>query len=130
VKCSDVKWREVMRSEVMWCVVQWCEVIILGEMCVISLVYSYVAVCRFCAVRCVCVSLLFASFLLFPNYSTYVFNVILCLCSCFVYLFSILCILCFCIVLCIVYILLYIAVSFLFLCKTTDRCHRVETQLQ
>ena len=35
---------------------------IFGEMCVFSLIYSYVAVCMFCAVRCViiiCFCLLF-----------------------------------------------------------------------
>jgi len=41
------------------------EVMILCEMCVISLTYSYVAVCRFCTVRyliIVCFSLLFSSY--------------------------------------------------------------------
>jgi hypothetical protein len=59
-------------------------------------IYSYVAVCRFCAVSCV---IIVGFFLLFSNYSTYVFMLFLCLCSCFVCLLCILCILCFCIVL-------------------------------
>ena len=55
-------------------------------MCVFSLIYSYVAVCRFCAVR----SLIIICFsLLFSNYSTYVFLIF------FLCLFSILCVLCF-----------------------------------
>ena len=43
---------------------------ILGELCVLSLIYCFVVVCGLCAVRCliiVCVSLLFS------NYRTYVF---------------------------------------------------------
>ena len=112
VQWSDVKWMmwsEVMRSEVEWCEVQWsalkwsdvkwcavkwCEVKILGKMCVLSLIYSYVAVRRICAVPCV---IIICFFLLFSNYATYVFNILF-MFSCFVYLFSILCILCFCIV--------------------------------
>jgi hypothetical protein len=39
------------------------EVMILGEMCVLSLIYSYVAVCRFCVVcyPIICFSLLFST---------------------------------------------------------------------
>jgi len=48
------------------------EVKILGEMCVLSLMHSYVAVCMFCAVRCVTVIgfyLLFSTHpLLVPRY--------------------------------------------------------------
>jgi len=43
---------------------------ILGERCVLSLIYCFVAVCRLCAVGCliiICFSLLFS------NYSTYFF---------------------------------------------------------
>jgi hypothetical protein len=48
--------------------VKWSDVMILGELCVFSLIYIFVAVCRFCAVLflviiCFC--------LLFYNYSTY-----------------------------------------------------------
>jgi len=42
---------------------------ILGEMCVVSLIYSHVAVCMFCAVRCVIIICLP---FLFIYYSTYV----------------------------------------------------------
>jgi len=52
----------------------------------------------------------------------------LCLFSCFVCLLSILCILCFCTVLCIVSP--FIQRCLLSLYKITDRCHRVEAQLQ
>ena len=54
VKCIEVKWSEV---------------IINGENCVLSLIYSCAAVCRFCAVRCVNNCLRFV----YSNYSTYVF---------------------------------------------------------
>jgi len=64
----------------------WSEVKIFGEMCVLSLLYSYVAVCGFCAVCCV--SIICFSFL-FPNFSAYVFLIFF---SC---LFYILCVLCF-----------------------------------
>jgi hypothetical protein len=66
---------------------------------VVSLIYSYVAVCRVCVVRC----LVITSFsLLFSNYSTYVFLILfISLFPCFVCLFSLLRILRFCIVLCI-----------------------------
>ena len=41
----------------------------MGEMCALSLIYSYVAVCKCCAVR----YLIITGFsLLFSNYSTYV----------------------------------------------------------
>jgi hypothetical protein len=72
---------------------------IVGEMYVESLICSYVAVCRLCAVCCV-VSLLFASLFYFLI-TGLVFNTLLCLFSCFIRMFSILCIaVCFCIVLC------------------------------
>ena len=41
VKCSEVKGSEVKGSEEM----------ILGEMSVLSLIYSYVTLCRFCVVN-------------------------------------------------------------------------------
>jgi len=44
------------------------EVMTLGEMCVLKLIYWYVAVFRFCAVRRV---IIIFFFLLFYNYSTY-----------------------------------------------------------
>jgi hypothetical protein len=59
-----------MGSEVQWSDVNWIKVKIFGEMFAFSLIYSYVAVCRFCAVCCViiiCISLLLS------NYSTFVF---------------------------------------------------------
>ena len=62
---SEVKWSEVKWSEVKWSEVKWSED--LGWNCVLSLIYSYIAVCRFCAVRCVIV---ICWYLLFSNYST------------------------------------------------------------
>jgi len=73
-------------------------VAILGEMCVLSPIYIYVAVCMFCAVRCV---IIICFSFLFYNHSPYAFLIfLLCLFSRFVILFSILCIKCRCIVLC------------------------------
>jgi hypothetical protein len=66
------KWRDVKNRE--WSVVKCSEgklseVMILGEMCVLSLIYSYVAVCRFCVLR----YLIIISFiLLYSSYSTFV----------------------------------------------------------
>jgi len=70
-----------------------------GEKCVLSLRYSYIAECMFCAVLWV---IIVCFYLLLYNYSTYFFNVRFMSLILFVFLFSILCILCFCIVLCIV----------------------------
>jgi hypothetical protein len=109
---SVVKWRDVM----------WCDDLYWN---VLSLIYSYVAVCRFCAVRCVIICF----YLLFSNHMTYVFLIFILWIFCFVFLFSILCILCFCIF-CVLFLILYIAVPFLFSYKFNDHCHRVETQLQ
>jgi hypothetical protein len=83
---------------------------IFGEMCVSELIYSYVAVLMFCAVRCVCLCywLLFASILITR---LMFFNILLCLFSCFVY-FVFLCIV-LCVVLCIV---LYIVSPFVYSC--------------
>jgi hypothetical protein len=66
----------------------------LSEMCILSLIYSYVAVCRLCAVRYITVT---CFCLLLSNSSTNI-----CVIFLIVFLFSILCILYFCIVLCIV----------------------------
>ena len=70
---------------------------ILGEMCVISLICIYVALCRFCAVNCLIV-ICFG--LLFSNYLTYAFLIFLVRFFLVLYVFSILCIL-FSIVLCV-----------------------------
>jgi hypothetical protein len=40
------------------------------------------------------------------------------------------CVLCVFVLFCVLFLLLYISVPFLFFYKFTDRCHRVETQLQ
>ena len=72
-KCRDVKngeWSVVKCSEVNSREVKWSDVMILDDMCVLSLIYGYVAVCKFCAVRCV-INICFC--LLFYHYSTYVF---------------------------------------------------------
>jgi hypothetical protein len=50
---------------------KWSEVMILGEMCVISMIYNYVAVGRFCAVRCIII--IICCCLLYSNYLSYVF---------------------------------------------------------
>ena len=73
--------------------------------CVLSLIYCYVAVRRICVV-CYIIIICFSS--LFSNYTTYVFNILFMFVSCFVFLFSILCILYFCIfvLFCLLFLLL------------------------
>jgi hypothetical protein len=82
VKCSEVKW---------------CDVTIFGEMCVFSLIYSYVAVCMFCAVRCV---IIICFYLLLSKYSTYVvqYSFYVCFLLYFCFLFCV-----FCVFVCFVY---------------------------
>ena len=58
-------------------------------MCVLSLIYSYLALCRFCMVR---ISLLFASLCYFLIIRLMFYNILLMFVFCFVFLFSILCI--------------------------------------
>ena len=65
---SEVTW-----SEVKWSEVKWRDVMIFSEMGLLSLIYSYVAVCRFCAVRCV---IIICFYLLFSNHMTYVFSIL------------------------------------------------------
>jgi hypothetical protein len=83
---------------------------------------SYVAVCMFSAV---CYLIIICFCLLFPNYSTCVFNTIFgfgfVLYFCFP--FSV-----FCVFYCSVYCFCNIATFFLHLYKSTDHCHRVKTQ--
>ena len=108
LRWSEVRWGELKGSEVKWSVVwwgegkwneamgievKWSEVMIFVGMCVWSLIYSYVAVCMLCAVRCV---IIVWFYLLLYIYSTDIFNIICMFVSCFVCLFSIMCILCFC----------------------------------
>jgi hypothetical protein len=89
-----------------------------GEMCVISLIYSNVAVCMFCAVRCV-ITICF--YLLFANYWTCVFEYSLYVC----FLFRVFCVF---VLFCVLFLRLHIAVSLPSLYKLTDRCHRLEAQ--
>ena len=81
------------------------EVMIWGEMCVLSLIYINVATCRICVICCLTIT---GFSLLFYNTSIYVFKYSFVFVFCFVYLFSILCILCFCNILCIVSLFVYI----------------------
>jgi hypothetical protein len=75
VKCSEVMWRKVK-----WCEGKWSEVIIFGEIHVLSLIYTYVAACMFCVVCCL---IIICFCLLFSNYSTYVFKYYFHVCSLF-----------------------------------------------
>ncbi len=110
------KCREVKNGE--WSVVKWSdvkgsEVTILGEMSVLSLIYSYVTLCKFCVVN----DLIIIWFsLLFSNYFTYVFQYsFLCLFSVlYFFLFGIFWVLVF-FLYCFVYCFSFCAVSFLFL---------------
>ena len=108
-----------------WSEVQWSEVKIFGEMCELSLVYIYVTVCRFCAVRCLIITyiyLLFTRLIFFNILFTFVF--MFCV---FVFYFTyFVCSILFCVF----FILLYIAVSLLVVYNFTNHCHRLETHLQ
>lgn len=86
-------------------------------MCVLSLIYGYVAVSRFCTVHCV---IIICFCWLLSNYST-LYSFYVCLLFCVFYVSVLLCVL---------FLLLHIAVSFLRLYKSTDHSHRVETHLQ
>ena len=119
-KCRYVKngGLSVMKfSEVQWSSVN--EVMILGEMCVLSLIYMYTAVCMFCAVRC-----LFAYLSCYFKITRLMFFNILCV---FGFLF---CVFRVFISLCLLLLLWQLAVPFVFLYKFTDRCHQVQTRLQ
>ena len=152
VRGSEKMGGEVL-CEVQWSGVKWCDVIILGEMSVLSLIYSYVAVCMFCAVRCVViiccyllfylqlcscmyvlcstfVSLLFASLCYFIITGRMFYN-IFCVCYLFCIFVPVLCMLWLCFIFVFfLYCFFCSAVSFLLLSKCTDCCHQVETQLE
>jgi len=91
------------------CEVKGSEVMILGEMCVLSLIYSNVSICRFCALSCV---IIICFCMLFSNYSTCVlqYSLYVCLlfCICILYFVYSLLLCCF------VYCFSFCAVSFLF----------------
>jgi hypothetical protein len=88
-----------MGSEVYWSAIKWSELKIFGDMWVLSLIYSYVAVYILCAVCCVIIICL--SFL-FSNYSTHIFNIIFMFVFSFCVFVFYVCILCFCIALCVI----------------------------
>jgi len=91
-------------------------------MFVLSLIYSYVAVCRFCAARC---DIVIYFFLSFANYSAYVFSIICMFVLCFLF-----CVFCVFVLFCVLFLLLYTAASSLYLHKPTEHCHQAETQPQ
>ena len=93
------------------------------EMWLLSLIYSYVAVCMLCAVRCVII-ICFCRFLITRLMVYNIFRLLFVLYFCFYFVYVV--ILCF---FNIFYSFLCSAVSFL-LYKCTDCCHQVETQLQ
>jgi hypothetical protein len=92
MKCSDVKlkWNKVTWFEVKWN--ELGEVMIWVEMCVLSLIYIYVAVCRFCAVSCViiiCFSFLFTFYVYFPAlYVCFLFCAFVLFCVLFTFVYS------------------------------------------
>jgi hypothetical protein len=66
-------------------------VMILGDVCVLPLIYIHAAVCRFCVVHCI-----MCFYLLLSNYSTYVFSIsFLCFffVACVCFLFCVFCVL-------------------------------------
>jgi len=96
---------------------------------VLSLIYSNVAVCGFCAVHWI-VIICFP--LLLYSYSIYFIfcNVLFMLCFLVLCVSFLFCLFCVFLLFCVLFLLLYVAVSFLFLYKFTDHCHRVEAKLQ
>jgi hypothetical protein len=80
----------------------------------------------FCAVRCV---IIICFSLSFSNYSTYVFQYSLYICFRLLSFYFMFCAFCISVLFCVLFLLLYTAVSFPFLYKSTDHCHRVETQI-
>ena len=88
----------------------------LGEMCVLSLMYSYVTEYRFCVV---CYLIIISFSFLVSNYLTCVFNFFRFV-FCFVFLLSILCLLCFYIVECIVSLFVLSVSYFCTRVPTTD----------
>jgi hypothetical protein len=131
-KCRQVKngeCGEVKRSEV-----RWNEVMILGEMCIWLFIYTYVTVRKFCVVCytyvtarkfcVVCYLIIICFSMLFSNYIDLHFLIFfVCLFFVFYYVYSLF-------LYCFVYCFSFCAVSFLFLCKSTDHCHLVETKLR
>ena len=89
LKCSEVMWSDALWSEVMWNEVKRSDDLVWE---VWSLIYIYVAVCRFCAARCIiiiCFSLLFSNYsTIFNILFTFVFYFYSVLFYCFVYCFS------------------------------------------
>jgi len=83
---------------------------ILSEMCLLSLMYGYVAVCRFCAVHCV---IIICFSLLFSNYWSYFILTLFCVSFRTLYISSLFCIFCVIELLHVLFLLLYIAVPFL-----------------
>ena len=90
---------------------------ILGEMCVLSLIYSYVAICTFYTVRC-----LSHNYLLLFIIAQLCFNIFIFFC--FFYIFCLFCLVCV-FLYCCVHCFSFCAVAFPFLHKTTNHCHRV-----
>ena len=77
------------------------------------------------------ISLLLASLCYFLSTRFMCFNILFIFVFCFVFLLSVLCILCRIVFLyCFVYCFSFCAASSLFLYKSNDRCHQVESQLQ
>ena len=109
--------------------VQWSEVINLGEICVLLMIYSYLTVFRYLQNV---IWLLFASLCYFLVTRMLFINILCMFDFCFEFLFSILCILWifFIVFLCFMNCFSFCAVSCIFLYKSTEPCHRVETQLQ
>ena len=132
---------EVNYSDVNFSELKWSDLFV--EKCVLSLIYSNIALCRFPVVPfylllylqlCSCMYILYSTLWYYYFYSLcyFVINRLECFNISFIivviFLFSFYFVSCF--LFCVLCLLFCIALSFLFLYKFTKRCLRVETQLQ
>jgi len=104
-----------------WCLKKWVK-------CVLSLIYSYVAVCKCCAVS----YLIITGFTLLFLITRFMFyNILFMFAFCFLFFISIFVFCIFVLFLyCFMYYFSFCALSFLFLYESIDHCYRSETQLQ
>jgi len=121
VKCSELQCSEVMRNE--GSDVKCIEGTILGELFLLSLIYKYVPLCRFCAVRYLFISASVCYFLIILNmFSTILFIFVLLSIFVLYFVFSVF------LSHCVFYLFLSCLLPIFY--KSTYRCHLHETQFQ